>query len=212
MRSLTLCLLVALPVCAADEDRSCVKVMFFDAQDNKDGVTEPTVSLGSGTVIACRGGKSLVLTNKHVCPHKNGTSFLRVGNKSVPAEWVACDDTADLALIRADVALKPVGVADKEPPVGTAVGHWGFAGGGRMKAKTGRIEGTVVIHLPGQDVDSVLTSIEMEPGESGSGLFDGSGKLVGVATALGRHPGGRNFEHCVRLTDIRRFLNKHMEK
>jgi S1-C subfamily serine protease len=209
-RFLVLALFVATPVFAAEPEKSAVKVSFVVFESNANGASEATLGWGSGTVVHSASGKSLVLTNRHVCPHGNGHPFVIVGEKSYAAEWVAADDTVDLALVRVSVALPAVELAESEPLKGTTVRQWGFSLHGPMKAKTGLVVETIEFKTEaGATVKTLVTDIDVEPADSGSGVFDPDGKLVAVAFAAAGPLDGPRSEHCVRLTDIKRFLACH---
>jgi hypothetical protein len=203
-------MLAAIPVCAAEPEKSAVKISFVVFVDNDSGVSEASCGWGSGTVIHSGDGKSLILTNRHVCPNGNGHPFVLIGGKSHPAEWIAADDVADLALVRVPVELPAVELAASEPEKGTTLRQWGYSGRGPMKPKTGPHLGTIKIKAEdGTTLQSLLTGIGVEPADSGAGVFDPDGKLTAVTYAVGGEKGGTQREHCVRLLDIKRFLSRH---
>ena len=203
-------LLAAAPVCAADPQKSAVKVSFVVFEDNASGVSEASCGWGSGTVVHSAGGKSLILTNRHVCPHGSGHPFVLIDGRSHRAEWVAADDVADLALVRVPIELPAVELAESEPEDGTTLRQWGFSGRGPMKPKSGPSLGTIQIKDEGgRKLTSLLTGIGVEPADSGAGVFDPDGKLTAVTYAVGGEKGGTQREHCVRLADIKRFLGRH---
>jgi S1-C subfamily serine protease len=209
-RFLFVALLVAAPVFAAEPDKSAVKVTFVVFEENASGTSEATLGWGSGTVVHSASGKSLVLTNRHVCPNGTGHPFVLVGNKSYRAEWIAADDTVDLALLRVSVELPAVELAASEPVKGTTVRQWGYSLHGPVKAKTGSVLETIQFTTDaGARVNTLVTDIAVEPADSGSGIFDPDGKLVAVTFAAAGPTDGPRREHCVRLTDIKRFLDRY---
>jgi S1-C subfamily serine protease len=209
-RFLFLALLAATPLSAAEPEKSAVKISYVVFENNAEGVSEATLGWGSGTAVQSSGGKSLILTNRHVCPNASGHPFVLVGTKSYPAEWVAADDVADLALVRVPVELPAVELADVEPEEGTTLRQWGFSLRGPLKAKSGPIVGTIRFRKDdGPKVEALLTGIDVEPADSGAGVFGPDGKLVAVAFAAGRPSDGPLREHCVRLADVKRFLSRH---
>src|SRR5262245_35350730 len=118
---IALSLFMSAPLGAADPEKSAVKISYVVFENNNEGVSEATLGWGSGTVVHSAGGKSLVLTNRHVCPNGSGHPFVLVGTKSYPAEWIAADEIADLALVRVPIELPAVELADAEPDEGTTL-------------------------------------------------------------------------------------------
>jgi S1-C subfamily serine protease len=203
-------LIAAAPLAAAEPEKSAVKISFVTFGESGSGVSEVTCGWGSGTVIQSGGGKSLVLTNRHVCPHGGGHPFVVVGNKTYSAEWIAADPGPDLALIRVPVELPAVELADADPEEGTMLRQWGYSGRGPIKPKSGSALGTVNVRTEdGAKVEALITGIDVEPADSGSGVFNADGRLVAVAFAAGGPVDGPRHEHCVPLAAIKRFLGQH---
>lgn len=196
-------LLFALPCFAGPED-SCVKVCRKDASGNH---------YGSGTVVQSAGGRSLVLTNWHVVPDGQQQVAVLHGKDWHPAKWVAVDTVTDLSLVRVEATLPVAQLAEREPPVGTVLRRWGFPGGGAMVAKSNKTLGVSNYRMQYPRTDGsyqdggAIYEVEQVPekGESGSGLFDPDGRLVAVVWG----DIGRPAASCVRLSDVRRFLDRH---
>lgn len=164
---------------------------------------------GSGTVVAAyvdASGKAacVVLTNKHVCP--TGNCPVKVtwpwDTFASDAVWLGCDDRADLAAVACfapdDLAVCPP--ADASPSVGEVLHQCGYP----------RCKGPVVRRgpvLPSATFQVDVRSVEGSPtlsGDSGSGLFNRRGELVGVN--WGGHGQVGSSCHAVSLHDVRRFL------
>jgi hypothetical protein len=187
MPAALLALMLAAP---ADPSASCVRVSLAG-------------SAGSGTVVATDGERSLVLTAKHVA----GTDFaakLTVAapdGRTVAGTLVAYDSTADLAAVEVPAGLPAVAVADCSPVVGAAVRQWGCTGGGKRTPKSGTCT-------------NYGATIQADGGDSGCGVFDAAGRLVGVTVGksvrFDPHTGMPlnvpGDAHCVGLADVRRFL------
>lgn len=126
-----------------------------------------------------------------VCLHrsaKHGTYFLcskhgagspwevRVGGRTWRGNrWVICTKL-DLAMLIYEGSDIPVGVVRIGSPAGGRVQSVGYVADGRMMARTASYYET-----PG----AIIASCVAEPGESGSGLYEG-GKLIGICSA--RYP------------------------
>jgi len=166
---------------------------------------EPRLFNGSGTVVHCDGQRSFVLTNRHVCPRAEGAIEVRAGNWIGTAKFIAADPVADLAMLSVDAKLPVAQLAKDDPLSGDDLRQWGFPSGKR-EPKEGRSAGMLDVSEGGHKMTILTTSIPIAEGDSGSGVFNAKGHLVGVAYAAAVHSGGVKREHCVGLPDIRRFV------
>lgn len=137
---------------------------------------------GSGVVVR-DGSSRCVLTCRHVVEesrvavvtHADGSSYsLRVG--------AVCSRGADLAVLTGTIAAtRPsVRVADREPATGEAVYAVGYpadwpAGRGVL-CRRGAYRGS------GGFVGLAVADIAVNGGDSGGGLFDSAGRLVGITS------------------------------
>lgn len=177
---------------------------------------------GTGTVIACEDGKSLVLTCAHVVPYAgqtrvclNGTwydaTFIAAGPQLPGGSY-----EPDLALLQVDAELPAVQIALEEPPLGSKLRQWAF--GGRrtpwFEQPTSK-SGEVALRTSSRWTavyPTMHSTLPSESGDSGAGVFDESGELCAV-TWGGPPPG----EWIVRssmvpLRSIRTFLAKHVPR
>lgn len=163
---------------------------------------------GSGSAVAVEGGKTLVVTNRHVCPTK-GAAWYGYHDKWHKAEVVAVDSRADLSLLVVEGELDTVVIADEEPRRGEKIRQWGFPG--RTEPRSAPKVGTAVGctgEWCGDDGSFVWKStIVAEPGDSGSGVFNSKGELVAVCWGTSGWDSS-----CVRLADLRRFVRESAAK
>ena len=152
-------------------------------------VTE-AVSQGSGVVIA-EGG--YIVTNNHVI--ENGTAYqvLMPSGEKVDAELVGADSSTDLAVLKVsgDYAsqLKPVDIGSTGSlPVGSTVIAIGNPGG---EVLSNTVTQGIVSALERSNVKASNTSrainyiqhdAAINSGNSGGGLFNYKGELVGINT------------------------------
>lgn len=145
-------------------------------------VRNPTC-LATGTAFAFDG---TVVTNRHVAA---GTSSLQL------ATWSGTDFNAsvsghsprfDLARLS---ALLPSGTTEPtagapDPPTGTPVYVAGYPEGNQLTVTAGTVTG--ITTAPELNVSGPVLQISdaVRPGNSGSPVLDGSGRLVGVVFAL----------------------------
>jgi glutaredoxin len=174
------------PAVAADPQASCVLVR-----------TGPYA--GSGTVVACEAGRSLVVTNRHVVPDRSMAVTVECRGKVYPAVYHAASAGPDLAVLVVEAELPAVEVADAEPPPGVEVRQWGYTwyGQGRLVPKAGRWVGLSRARSRGAVV--VLSGLDNHSGDSGAAVFH-DGKVVAVTWGVEGH--------SVSLADLRGFLRE----
>ena len=141
---------------------------------------------GSGFTVA----EDTVVTNAHVVAGEGRTQVLRSDGRRVEAVVVAFDPDRDLAVLRVrDLGLPPL-------PIGSAtVGATGAVFGHPRGQDEVEVSPAVIrqrVEAVGRDLyDSHSTrrqvyilAAELEPGDSGGGLVDVDGRVVGVAFAI----------------------------
>ena len=162
--------------------------------------------IGSGIVLDNRG---LILTNAHVIGSASEIHVRRPDGTDVLTTVIGSDVEADLALVRAadPVGLVPVVFGDSDQlPVGSFVVALGSPLGlhhtvtaGVLSAKGRRIDES--------GVDFLQTDAAINPGSSGGPLFDLSGRVIGVLTAL-LSEGGENIglNFAIPINTVRELL------
>lgn len=149
---------------------------------------------GTGTVIACEDGRSLVLTAAHVVPdgakplavvlpggrrtaatYLGGSAVVATGPQSIQVQG------PDLAVLSVAAELPAVEVADRPPAVGSRVRQFGY--GGRVPGSAPSSKAGVVADRGRYAGEVMCTSLPCQSGDSGAGLFDDADELVGVTVA-----------------------------
>lgn len=162
---------------------------------------KPVKGSGSGTVIAHGGGKSAILTCKHVCPTNGEPVNILAGGKTVKARTYRTDQRADLAIVVADAELPACYLARVTPRPGEVLRQWGHPFGGILREKAGQWLGFRGRNeLGGAPVCE--STIAAEPGDSGAGIFSADGYLVGVCW------GGDKTQSAVGVGEVWRFLRE----
>src|SRR5438477_8563610 len=141
---------------------------------------------GSGVVISRDG---FVVTSAHVVERARRVRASFVDGSEYQAEIVGLDPLSDLAVLRADAQeLVPAELGDatrlRVGQLVVAIGNPnGFAG-----SVTAGVVSALGRSLPtraGRIVDNVIqTDAALNPGNSGGALADGSGRVVGINTAV----------------------------
>lgn len=135
-------------------------------------------STGSGTLIARNAATGLILTCSHlfddsstdiVAAFPDGSRF---GGRLVDRD--SANDLAALLIKRPD--SEPIGVDDSEPA--GALTACGYGSDGRFRPATGSIDG--MVQAVGASFPSVKITSAVRPGDSGGGVLNAAGLLVGV--------------------------------
>lgn len=153
--------------------------------------TEPIrEGIGSGIVID---GRGLILTNAHVVESVGVIHVRRPDGTDVATSVVGSDPEADLALLRASDAtgLTPAVLGDSDR---IAVGSYVVAIGsplGLHHTVTAGVLSATGRTMDASGVEFLQTDAAVNPGSSGGALFDLSGHVIGVLTAV-LSTGGEN--------------------
>ncbi len=145
---------------------------------------------GSGFIIDKSG---LIVTNNHVIANSNSITVILHDGTSLQAKLIGADKKTDLAILKVetDIELKPVewGNSDK-----AKVGNWALAIGNPFGLATTVTLG--IVSAKARDInagpfdDFIQTDAPINRGNSGGPLFDLSGKVIGVNTAIYSPSGG----------------------
>tara|TARA_R110000868_G_scaffold189695_1_gene432873 strand:+ start:58164 stop:59615 length:1452 start_codon:yes stop_codon:yes gene_type:complete len=152
--------------------------------------TRPKQSLGSGVVISKDG---YIITNNHVVEVADSIVIKFQDGKELSAKVVGKDKKNDLSLLKVetdkDLTFAKLGDSDK-----IRVGDWTIAIGNPFG-----LGGTVtagILSARGRNIhqgpyDSFLqTDAAINPGNSGGPLFNTSGEVIGINTAILSRTGG----------------------
>jgi len=147
---------------------------------------------GSGVIFTANG---YVLTNAHVVDGARTIAVTLATAEPLKASLVGTDPVNDLAVLRVRRSALPVAsfgrsadlaVGDAAIVVGSPFGFQGSVTSGIVSALHR------VVKVPGDQgpdtghelVDAIQTDAAINPGNSGGALADGSGRVVGISTAI----------------------------
>ena len=152
--------------------------------------TPRTEGVGSGFVIDASG---LIVTSNHVVKGADSVTVTLQDGRKLEARVVGADPKTDLALLEVD-AGEPLAVVEFGNSERTRVGDWVVAVGNPFG-----LGGTVtagIVSGRGRDIgsgpydDFLQIDAPINRGNSGGPLFDRSGRVVGVNTAIFSPTGG----------------------
>ncbi len=146
---------------------------------------------GSGVIVDVSG---LILTNSHVVTGvgPNRLQAVLPDGRTFPAKALGADDWTDVAVVKieaSDLPVVPVGSAGSLR-VGQRVVGIGYAPlfPGAPSAKSGVVRslaGEIQVTSSYPLFDLITSDTYLNPGDSGGGLLDLNGRLVGINSAIG---------------------------
>ena len=143
-----------------------------------------TEGAGSGVVLTADG---YIATNEHVISGANTLKVRLSGGTTYTAALVGSDVKTDLAVLKIDAkGLTPVKLADSSK---ARVGDFVIAVGNPLGALGGTVTEGIIsaldreLTIDEEPMTLLQTSAAVNPGNSGGGLFDLDGRLVGVVNA-----------------------------
>jgi serine protease Do len=159
-------------------------------QPNENAPRHKTSSLGSGFIIDSAG---IVITNNHVIADANEITVILNDGQKLKAELLGKDAKVDVAVLRVkpDKPLKSVRFGDSDK---MRVGDWVMAVGDPFG-----LGGTVtagIVSARNRNIDSgpydnyIQTDAAINKGNSGGPLFNMSGEVIGINTAILSPSGG----------------------
>ncbi len=144
-------------------------------------------SLGSGFVINEAG---FIITNNHVVKNATKITVTFKGDKRrFNAKLIGGDEKTDIALLKVDIPkeikLTPVVLGDSDK---IRAGDWVIAIGNPFKldhtATVGIVSAKSRKSVGGPYTDLIQTDASINPGNSGGPLFNASGEVIGINTAI----------------------------
>lgn len=148
--------------------------------------------LGSGVIVSADG---FVLTNNHVIEGADNIILTLADRREFKAEVVGTDPQTDLAVIRIQNSPKDLPVAFLGISDSLRVGEWVVAIGnpfGLSHTVTTGVVSAKGVHNRGitSYENFIQTDAAINPGNSGGALYNLSGELVGINTAILSRTGG----------------------
>lgn len=161
-----------------------------------------TTGQGSGVIISPNGE---ILTNNHVVEGATEIGVELYDGRNLTATVVGTDPNTDLALLKipeiSDLPAATLGSADA-----LEVGDWVMAIGNpfglEATVTVGVLSGKGRVIGAGPYDDFLQTDASINPGNSGGPLFDTSGRVVGINTAIIRGGQGIGFSIPIEIASF----------
>lgn len=143
---------------------------------------------GSGVIISQSGKVGYIVTNNHVIEDATSIVVRLKDGTELPATLVGTDAMTDLAvlMVNTDIALTCAELGDSDSLV---VGQEVLAIGNPLGELGGTVTNGIVsalereVKIDGEKMTLLQTNAAVNPGNSGGGLFNMYGKLIGVVNA-----------------------------
>lgn len=168
---------------------------------------------GSGVIISEDG---YILTNNHVISGAERISVRLRNDEEYEAKLIGKDSKTDIAIIKIEADnLKPAIIADSSK---TLVGDFVLAIGNPL----GRLGGTVTygfisalereINLDSSTKNLMQFDAAVNPGNSGGGLFNVRGELIGVVSAKSTGYDVEGLGFAIPINDVKQVIDDILER
>lgn len=168
-----------------------------DQQDNQQAQVEQnaddssTTTFGSGVLVSQQGDLFYIITNNHVI--KNATKIIAtIGDEEYEAEVTGTDQSTDLAII--SIKAKNLTVAEIGQSANVKTGDFTMSIGNPYGLNDSMTTGIIsalgrnMIYVDGANsimyANMMQTDTPVNPGNSGGGLYDATGRLIGINTLI----------------------------
>ena len=169
------------------------------------GQSQVESGAGSGVVISSDG---YILTCAHVVSGASNIT-VTIGDTDYPATVVGEDDTSDVAVLKIDAAdLTPATVGNSDS---LAVGESVLAVGNPLGELGGTVTSGIVsalnrsVTIQGTSSTNTMSLIQMDasvsPGNSGGGLFNMNGELIGLVNAKSSSSDAEGLGFAIPIND-----------
>lgn len=139
---------------------------------------------GSGVIISQDG---YIVTCAHVVSGANNITVQLADGTEYTATVVGQDSTSDVAVLKIEATgLTPAVIGDSDS---LAVGETTIAVGNPLGTLSNTVTNGIVsalnreVTVQGNDMNLIQTSASISPGNSGGGLFNANGELIGIVNA-----------------------------
>ncbi len=163
---------------------SVVEVMTEQATMNSLFGQYVTSGAGSGVIISEDG---YILTNAHVVADAQQIKITTSDKQEYTAELIGSDTKTDIAVLKIDATGLSAATSGNSDEL--TVGDFALAVGNPLGTLGGTVTDGIIsaldrdIVIEGTTMTMLQTNAAVSPGNSGGGLFNSSGELIGIVTA-----------------------------
>ena len=179
------------------------------------GQSQVESGAGSGVIISSDG---YILTCAHVVSGASNIT-VSIGDKDYPATLVGEDTTSDIAVVKVDATgLTPATVGDSD---NLKVGESVMAVGNPLGELGGTVTSGIVsalnrsVSIQGSSSVNTMSLIQMDasvsPGNSGGGLFNMNGELVGIVNAKSSSSDAEGLGFAIPINDAIKVAQELLE-
>ena len=179
------------------------------------GQSQVESGAGSGVIISSDG---YILTCAHVVSGASNIT-VSIGDKDYPATLVGEDTTSDIAVVKIDATgLTPATVGDSD---NLKVGESVMAVGNPLGELGGTVTSGIVsalnrsVSIQGSNSVNTMSLIQMDasvsPGNSGGGLFNMNGELVGIVNAKSSDSDAEGLGFAIPVNDAVKVAQELLE-
>lgn len=174
-------------------------------------------TMGSSTVVHSGPDGTDFLTNDHVCEDaKKSGALVVLDHNTYEATSIKESKRADLCLVHIKEDLRvTTQLAPKAPEMGDPILAGGYPLALSLIVQRGYLSDQInMSENPFKAEIGVLTSVLVQPGASGTGVFNADGELIAVLEAF--HPNNKydsmGFGIAVPYSAVKNFLEKEQHK
>ena len=171
-----------------------------------------TEGAGSGVIFTEDG---YIVTNNHVVEDARSVTVKLHSGKEYKAEVIATDQQTDLALIKIDAKnLQPATLGDSDA---LKAGQPCMAIGNPLGTLGGTVTTGIIsalsrnIKIDNQEMTLLQTNTAISPGNSGGGLFDYSGNLIGIVNAKSSGESIEGIGFAIPVNDAKEVIFQLMQ-
>lgn len=172
-----------------------------------------TDGAGSGVIIS---GDGYVVTNHHVVTGANKIIVTTQDGKDYDATIVGTDTKSDLAVLKIEVqGLTPAIFGDSDA---IQVGEEAIVIGNPLGKLGGTVTNGIIsaksrdVTIEGETMNLLQTNAAVNPGNSGGGLFDNQGRLVGIINAKSSGSGVEGLGFAIPINTAREVIEDLIER
>ncbi|MCF0260025.1 MAG: trypsin-like peptidase domain-containing protein, partial [Erysipelotrichaceae bacterium] len=163
---------------------------------------------GSGVILSEDG---YIVTNNHVIENASNIQVKTPDGQSYTAKLVGTDPQTDIAVIKVDAAgLTPAAIGNSD---NIQVGQAAIAIGNPLGSLGGTVTTGIIsavgreITVEGETMTLLQTDAAINSGNSGGGLFDASGNLIGIVNAKQAATGIEGLGFAIPISDVTQVIS-----